>query len=729
MLFRTKLILLFLALVLLSFNACTKIDRENPFDPNGDASDSGVFALKATADTSMVILDWSSIEFDVDRYILYRSIGENNSNFSVLSEVTSTGYVDSTADSNAVYNYQLTAIIDGVESNPSITVEAEPIIPAIRFTLVSEGSEVDTLELDRGKLKELIIVELQGKGTFEWQSIESSQSWMTAEVSDSLITRILVEIDTSGLEPGITHYASIVAISGSGQQKTLVIGVPIPDLAAPVISDLYFISASWNQVEIGWSRNTDVDFSHYRIYKSPTSDVHPDISDLLDSITDISDTTLIDTGLTSLDSIYYLVVTVDTEGLINYGSPIGVQTPPKSVLRINPTDVSSQNLTGVTVSLNGTPIDSGNFVNGEVFMMNPIPGMAEIKFELSGYLTIIDSILIANEDTTFYSNDMRVIPSASSLTMNDPNQLSHVIVSGTFAYFLDQTPDNAPDIQVVDLTQLGQIPSSISFYNAAGDNGGARIAQEGTGLFMTVMNSNNTPYLAYSPFGGNFALQAVNLTGSAGNPFGLAVDNSRIIVAGAEGILMLNRSDLVPLDTFSVSNLRVENSATPLRGPQIRLEGDFLNGVNGGNQVGQTFIFRIELSSGTVNEVTSPITLLTDIYEFESELFVSSKNPSAGEIMILNQSLQSVGSIPIETGVLIHSLEYISAGDYEGFLLASAEDSNGDGSLLFIDPVSRSVVGQIDFASNAGPAYSVAVNEDGSKILVACQASAFVIEL
>ena len=91
---------------------------------------------------------------------------------------------------------------------------------------------------------------------------------------------------------------------------------------APIKSDITITKTAQNLVALDWTKNTDLDFSHYEIHRSKSADVTLS-SDLIISISDQAITAYTDiVSMVQPDSYYYRMWVFDQYGNISWGSNV-----------------------------------------------------------------------------------------------------------------------------------------------------------------------------------------------------------------------------------------------------------------------------------------------------------------------------------------------------------------------------------------------------------------------
>lgn len=103
----------------------------------------------------------------------------------------------------------------------------------------------------------------------------------------------------------------------------------------PQAVELTVTNSTGSSISLAWTKNTDTDFSYYKVYRDISSGVGTG-SNNLNSITDQSDTTYTDTTISPHHTYYYKVYVFDTDNL-STGS--------------NEVQTSTSGLTGLTIGI------------------------------------------------------------------------------------------------------------------------------------------------------------------------------------------------------------------------------------------------------------------------------------------------------------------------------------------------------------------------------------------
>jgi fibronectin type 3 domain-containing protein len=119
----------------------------------------------------------------------------------------------------------------------------------------------------------------------------------------------------SNLSNGVTYYFRIAAVdnvllySPYSNELSVMPTSGSPDITAPAVPLNLSLTTGDGQVALTWRQNKEIDFLRYRIYQSTAPDA---VVQADSSITNISDTTAIITGLTNGTAYYFRVAAVDT---------------------------------------------------------------------------------------------------------------------------------------------------------------------------------------------------------------------------------------------------------------------------------------------------------------------------------------------------------------------------------------------------------------------------------
>jgi len=158
--------------------------------------------------------------------------------------------------------------------------------------------------------------------TLDWQDVPNASAYHI-QIDDNFDFSSPIADDDSLTESQYTPgspltegkiYWRVSSIDGDGKESDFssVDDFTI-DITPPAVPSGLQVIAGNGQVSLSWNANTQVDLSHYQIYRSTTGGFTPTQSNLIDKV-DKPDTTFIDTGLTNETRYYYRISAVDNAG-------------------------------------------------------------------------------------------------------------------------------------------------------------------------------------------------------------------------------------------------------------------------------------------------------------------------------------------------------------------------------------------------------------------------------
>lgn len=239
--------------------------RSTPDTPNAPSAPSG---LVANGTTTSIVVAWNAnaVSELVTAYKVYRSTNRGGP-FTLKTTTKNTTYTDSTASSNTLYWYRVTAVNNAGEGQYS-DVEAS-------FLADVTAPENPTI------LTTTIVGTTNVKNTWSASSDSDLAGYnIYARIFPAAYTKLNTELLTvleythNSATAGSTWDYKVTAVDTAGNESTgstVSIAVPASDTTAPSVPATPTAINESGGIRVNWTPNTEPDLHSYRVYRSDDS--------------------------------------------------------------------------------------------------------------------------------------------------------------------------------------------------------------------------------------------------------------------------------------------------------------------------------------------------------------------------------------------------------------------------------------------------------------------------
>ncbi len=290
------------------------LEGEEPPRPNDTTPPQSPQNLTATViNSTQIKLIWDKpTDLDLAGYRIYRSTISNFqlSSSTFLVELKNREYIDKGLKSNVTYYYKVVAF----DTSGNISIPSNEVF-AIPQTTVSPPQNITIVALGPRSIK------------LSWQEV-THPDWYSYLIYRStylslgfvLIKEVrMPEFIDTGLLPETTYYYYITSKDNYGCEsygsnvvfaKTLSVDITPP--SSP--TGLIFSPIDLTTIFIDWNDNSEIDISHYLVYRSTLSGFVPSENEF---IAEVSTSCYLDTNLNKNTRYYYRIFAVDTSGNVS----------------------------------------------------------------------------------------------------------------------------------------------------------------------------------------------------------------------------------------------------------------------------------------------------------------------------------------------------------------------------------------------------------------------------
>lgn len=240
-------------------------DEEAPAAPTG---------LAAVAGDTQVSLGWSDNgEIDFNHYRVYRATVSGGP-YTLTASLGASEYLATGLSNGTTYYFVVTAVDTfGYESFESSEVSATPAAPA--------GGDVTPPAVPTGLATtpgdRQVVLNWNDVADADFASFKVYRSLTSGGVYTHIATRTVSDYVDIGLTNSTTYFYKVSAVDTSGNESALsavVSATPVggaADTTPPPTPTGLTAAASDRAVALNWDDSPAGDFSHFRIYRSPTS--------------------------------------------------------------------------------------------------------------------------------------------------------------------------------------------------------------------------------------------------------------------------------------------------------------------------------------------------------------------------------------------------------------------------------------------------------------------------